>query len=108
MTQATIGRLLACAVMVAMAHIASGEPLQVAAIQVAPAMAQARAANTPMKDETIVCADAVLGCGSGSGPKRIVLPWDLRRAGAGVAFTVFGANVAIQRNSFSVVKSMTF
>jgi hypothetical protein len=134
MTQATIGRLFACAAMVGMAHISSAEPLQVAAIQVVPALAQARAwghvdvnpmvavraamvgtdvtiavvANTPMKDETIICADAVLGCGSASGPKRSILPWDLRRAGAGVAFTVLGTNVAIQRNGFSVVKSMTF
>ena len=134
MTQATIGRLFACAAMVGMAHIASAEPLQVAATQVARALAQARAwghvdaspmveiraamveadvtlvvvGNTSMKDETATCADSVLGCGYGPGPKVIALPWRFRKAGEGVAFTIFGTDVAIQRNGFRVVKSVTF
>ena len=132
MTQATIGRLFACAAMLGVAHIASGEPLQGAMVAPAPApmrgwahvdaspMVEIRAAmveadvtlvvvgNTSMKDETATCADSVLGCGYGPGPKVIALPWRFRKAGEGVAFTIFGTDVAIQRNGFRVVKSVTF
>jgi hypothetical protein len=61
-----------------------------------------------MKDEGVLCAAAVLGCGYGAGPTKIALPWDLRRAGAGVALTIRGANISIQRGSLRVSKSMTF
>jgi hypothetical protein len=125
--QATIARLIACAVMLGVAHVASAERLQAAMVAPAPVpmrgwgpMIEIRAAivepdvtlvvvgNTSMKDETAICADSVLGCGYGPGPKRVVLPWRFRRAGEGVAFTIFGADVAVQRNGFKVVKSVTF
>ena len=119
--------------MVGVTQIASAEPLQDAAT-VAPVPAQMRGwghvdanpmvavraamvgtdvtlaavANTLLKDETVICADAVLGCGYGSRTKRSALPWDFRRAGAGVAFTIFGTDVALQRDGFRVVKSVTF
>jgi hypothetical protein len=61
-----------------------------------------------MKAERVVCADAVLGCEYGAGPRKPVLPWDLRRAGKGVALTIRGANISIQRGGLNVSKSMTF
>jgi hypothetical protein len=63
-----------------------------------------------MKDETVICsAHAVLNCGYGSGPKKKgALLWGLRLAGAGVALTIFGANISIQRGGLRVSKSVTF
>jgi hypothetical protein len=37
-----------------------------------------------------------------------VLPWGLRRAGAGVGLTVSGVDISIQRNGFKLSKSVTF
>jgi len=63
---------------------------------------------TVMKDERVVCADAVLGCGYGAGPKTLVLPGNLRRAGAGVALTIRGASISIQRRGLRLSTSMRF
>jgi hypothetical protein len=37
-----------------------------------------------------------------------ILPWGLRRAGAGVRLTVSGVDISIQRNGFTLSKSVTF
>jgi hypothetical protein len=37
-----------------------------------------------------------------------ILPWGLRRAGAGVGLTVSGIDISIQRNGFKLSKSVTF
>ena len=39
---------------------------------------------------------------------KAALPWGLRRAGAGVALTILGADVAIMRGGLKVSKSVTF
>ena len=130
---AMTARLFACAVVLAAPHTAFAGPIQIAASAAqAPAqvrgsddvdahpMAAGRAAmagtdvtlaavaNTLLKDDTVICADAVLGCRYGSRPKRSVLPWDIRRAGEGVAFTIFGTVVTLRRDGVSVVRSVMF
>jgi hypothetical protein len=38
----------------------------------------------------------------------VILPWRLRRTGAGVGLTVSGVDISIQRNGFKLSKSVTF
>jgi hypothetical protein len=67
-------------------------------------------ANRSMKDETVIGSpDAVSSCGCGSGPKvgALVLPWGLRRSRGGVALTIRGTDISIQRDGFKVSKSMS-
>jgi hypothetical protein len=70
-----------------------------------------QAARVHVNLNSAICsAEAVLRCGYASLPKTIALtlPWGLRRAGAGVALTVFGANVSIHRGGLEVSKSVRF
>ena len=38
----------------------------------------------------------------------VILPWRLRRTGAGVGLTVSGVDISIQRNGFRLSKLVTF
>jgi hypothetical protein len=112
---------ISCLAMVSIANVAFAGPARAGMAPAMSAFVQTRgwrpfnggtmmAIGAPivMKDERVICADTVLGCGYGAGPKTLVLPWDLRRAGAGVALTIRGANISIQRGGVRVSKAMTF
>jgi hypothetical protein len=105
--------LLACLVILSSARVGFAGPIRdsiarVAMIGAAPTVVVL--ANTSMKDETVIgSADRVSSCGCGSGLKDrvLALPWGLRRSREGVALTILGADISLQRDGFKVSKSVS-
>lgn len=98
-----ICRFLVCLVMFGSARAACADSIQDSI---------ARAAGTGPAPNTVrllICANDVWSCSRYEpAPANIALPLDLRRAGAGVALTIRGANISIARSALKVTKSVTF